>query len=237
MSTHLGAAPGAVSPRVLLPGDPRRAQWIAETFLDEAECYSTVRNMLGFTGSYRGVPVSVQGSGMGQPSAAIYVTELFTEYDVQQVVRVGTCGALSEDLALRDVVLAISAATDASTNRLRFEGLDFCPPADFALLQAAHDAAVGRDRPVSVGQVFSTDSFYNDRSDLTWRLAEYGVLAVEMETNALYTLAAKHTRSALTICTVSDHIKTGEQTTADEREKTFGDMVELALDAMLAVPL
>jgi purine-nucleoside phosphorylase len=237
MSTHLGAAPGQVAPRVLMPGDPLRARWIAQTFLDDAVGYSAVRNMLGFTGTYRGEAVSVQGSGMGQPSVAIYAHELFTEYDVQQVVRVGSCGAFSPDLLLRDLVLAISASTDSAMNRIRFEGLDYAAAADFALLHSAYNIAVARGSRVTVGQVLSTDSFYSDRLDLTARLVDYGVVAAEMEANALYTLAAKHRRRALTVCTVSDHIRTGETTTAWEREQTFGEMVEIALEAMLAVPL
>ncbi|MGH3383749.1 MAG: purine-nucleoside phosphorylase [Nocardioidaceae bacterium] len=237
MSTHIAAEPGAIAPRVLLPGDPLRAQWIAETFLDDATCYSTVRNMLGFTGSYHGEPVSVQGSGMGQPSLAIYATELFTEYDVTQVVRVGSCGALAPSLQVRDIVLAISASTDSAMNRLRFEGLDYAPAADFLLLRAAHDAAVERDIDATVGQLLSGDQFYNDRPELAERLVEYGVVAIEMEASALYTLAAKHGARALAVCTVSDHVRTGESVSAEVRETGFGEMVEIALDAMLAVPL
>ncbi len=237
MSTHIGAAPGQVAERVLLPGDPLRASWIAETFLDDATCYNTVRNMLGFTGTYRGQRVSVQGSGMGQPSLAIYATELFAEYGVQQIVRVGSCGALSTDLALRDVVLGISAGTDSSMNRLRFGGLDFAPAADFELLSAAHRCATEAGIDVHVGQLFSADSFYSDRPDLLKLVAEYRVLAVEMEANALYTLAAKYGRRALSVCTVSDHVVTGEHTSAVERETTFEAMVRIALDALLAVPL
>ena len=237
MSIHLAAEPGQVAPRVLLPGDPLRARWIAQTFLDDAREYSGVRGMLGFTGTYRGEPVSVQGSGMGQPSLAIYVHELFTEYDVQQVVRVGSCGALVPTLRLRDLVIAISAATDSAMNRVRFEGLDYAPAADFALLHHAYTVAVARGADVTVGQVLSTDAFYSDRTDLVDRLVEYGVLAAEMETSALYTLAARHRRRALTVCTVSDQISSGESTTALEREQGFGEMVDIALEAMLAVPL
>lgn len=237
MSTHLAAEPGHVAPRVLLPGDPLRARWIAESFLDDPVVYSSVRNMLGFTGTYRGEAVSVQGSGMGQPSLAIYAHELFTEYAVQHVVRVGSCGALVPHLGLRDVVLAISASTDSAMNRIRFEGLDYAAAADFALLRAAYDIAVARGTNVTVGQVLSTDSFYTDRPDLTARLVEYGVVAAEMEANALYTLAAKHGRRALTVCTVSDHVGRAGSTTATEREQTFGEMVEIALETMLAVPL
>jgi purine-nucleoside phosphorylase len=231
VSVHIGAAAGDIAPLVLLPGDPLRARWIAETFLEDARCYSEVRGMLGFTGTWHGQPVSVQGSGMGQPSLAIYVTELFTEYDVQSVVRVGSCGALTERLAIRDVVVASGACTDSSMNRITFEGLDYAPVADFGLLRGAVEAAEARGLDVQVGLVFSGDSFYASRPELTRRMVEYGVLAIEMEASALYTLAAKHGRRALAICTVSDHIVTGEATTALEREQTFGDMVEIALTA------
>jgi purine-nucleoside phosphorylase len=234
MSTHLGAAPGDIAPVVLLPGDPLRARWIAETFLDDARCYTEVRGMLGFTGTWQGRPVSVQGSGIGQPSLAIYVTELLTEYDVQSVVRVGSCGALTERLALRDVVIGSGACTDSSMNRIAFEGLDYAPVADFGLLRRAVAAAEERDTDVHVGLLFSSDSFYAARPELVTRMAGYGVLAVEMEASALYTLAAKHGRRALTICTVSDHVVTGEETTSSEREQTFGEMVEIALQAALA---
>jgi len=253
MSTHLGAAAGEIAPVVLMPGDPLRAKWIAETFLDDARCYTEVRGMLGFTGTWHGERVSVQGSGMGQPSLAIYANELFTAYDVQTVVRVGSCGALSERLALRDVVIASGACTDSSMNRIAFEGLDYAPVADFGLLRAAVEAAEARvstsstsadgstseDRSTSathVGLVFSSDSFYAARPELVARMAGYGVLAVEMEASALYTLAAKHGRRALAICTVSDHIVTGAETTAAEREQTFGEMVEVALTAALSSP-
>jgi purine-nucleoside phosphorylase len=237
MSTHIGAAPGQVAPHVLMPGDPLRARWIAATFLEDATCYTEVRGMYGYTGTFRGEPVSVQGSGMGLPSLSIYATELFREYDVRSIVRVGSCGALSEDLRLRDLVLASGACTDSSMNRIRFEGLDYAPVADYALLRAAHDAFEARERTVAakVGLILSSDSFYNPRPELVTRMAEHGVLAVEMEASALYTLAAQHRRRALAICTVSDHILTGAETTAREREETFGDMVEIALEAMLAV--
>jgi len=236
VSTHIAAVPGQIARTVLLPGDPLRAKWIAETFLDDATCYTEVRGMYGFTGTWHGQPVSVQGSGMGQPSMAIYVNELFREYDVQTVVRVGSCGALTERLALRDVVLASGACTDSSMNRLRFGGLDFAPVADFDLLRAAVDAARARDDVTAhVGLIYSSDSFYNPRAaELTEPLVDHGVLAVEMEASALYTLAASYGRRALTICTVSDHVVTGEETTAAEREQTFGPMVEIALAAASA---
>ncbi len=234
MSTHIDARSGDIAPHVLLPGDPLRARWIAETFLDDARCYSEVRGMLGFTGTWQGHPVSVQGSGMGQPSLAIYVNELFSEYDVGAVVRVGSCGALTEKLALRDIVLASGACTDSSMNRIRFEGLDYAPVADFGLLRAAYDASAAHagEAEVHVGLIFSGDSFYGPRPELTARMVDYGVLAVEMEASALYTLAAKYGRRALAVCTVSDHLVSGQATSAHEREQTFGAMVEIALEAI-----
>ena len=238
MSTHIGARPGQVAPYVLMPGDPLRAKWIAETFLEDAECYTEVRGMLGFTGSYRGERISVQGSGMGLPSLSIYVNELLTDHDVRTIVRVGSCGALTEDLKVRDLVIASGACTDSSMNRIRFEGLDYAPVADFGLLRSAYDAASARDLDVDthVGLIFSSDSFYNPRPELLRRMVDYGVLGVEMEASAVYTLAAHFGAKALAICTVSDHIVTGEQTSATERERTFGDMVEVALEAVLANP-
>ena len=236
MSTHLGAAAGQIAPTVLLPGDPLRARWIAETFLDDATCYSEVRSMYGFTGTWHGKPVSVQGSGMGQPSMAIYVNELLAEYDVHTIVRVGSCGALTERLKVRDVVLASGACTDSSMNRFRFQGIDYAPVADFGLLRAAYGAATARDDVTThVGLTYSSDSFYNPRAaELTKPLVDHGVLAVEMEASGLYTLAASYGRRALAICTVSDHIVTGEETTALERQETFGAMVEIALAATLS---
>ena len=229
MSTHIGAQPGQIAPVVLMPGDPLRAKWIAETFLDDAECYTEVRGMYGFTGTWRGQRVSVQGSGMGQPSLAIYVNELFSEYAVESVIRVGSCGGLSEKVAIRDVVIASGACTDSSMNRITFEGLDYAAVPDFGLLRDAAAAAP----EAHVGLIFSGDSFYASRPELTTRMVDYGVLAIEMEANALYTLAAKHGRRALAICTVSDHLVTGEETTSQEREQTFGRMVEIALTAGL----
>jgi purine-nucleoside phosphorylase len=233
MSTHIAAAPGQVAPHVLMPGDPLRARWIAQTFLEDATCYSEVRGMYGFTGTWQGRPVSVQGSGMGLPSMSIYLNELFTDYDVQAVIRVGSCGALTEELALRDMVIASGACTDSSMNRLRFEGFDYAPVADFELLRKAHAAAQQKPVTTMVGLLLSSDSFYHPRPELTARMAEYGVLAIEMEASALYTLAAKYRRPALAICTVSDHILTGEESTSAERQETFGHMVEVALEAML----
>jgi purine-nucleoside phosphorylase len=235
MSTHIGAKPGEIAPRVLLPGDPLRAKWIAETYLEDAKCYSNVRGMLGFTGTYEGVSVSVQGSGMGMPSASIYYHELLAEYGATSLIRVGSCGALTEDLQLRDVVAASASSTDSAMNRVRFDGLvDYAPVASFELLRTAVDVAAALGVPVHVGQVFAADAFYTDRPDLFDRLAAYGVLAVEMESAALYTLAARFRARALTLLTVSDHIKTGAHTTAQEREQTFAHMVEVALATVVS---
>lgn len=231
MSIHIAAKQGEIAETVLLPGDPLRAKWIAETFFDDPVSYNTVRNMLGFTGTYRGRRLSVQGTGMGMPSMSIYATELFVDYGVQRAIRVGTCGGL-KDTRLRDVVIAMSASTDSNMNRRATGGLDFAPCADFGLLESAVDAARARDRRVHVGGVASMDTFY-DSTDAADRLEELGVFAVEMETSALYSIAARHGRRALSILTVSDHIRTHEQTSAAERETTFSDMVEIALAAAL----
>ncbi|TDO35688.1 purine-nucleoside phosphorylase [Kribbella sp. VKM Ac-2527] len=237
MSIHIAAEKGQIAPRVLFPGDPLRAQWIAETYLSDVTRYNEVRNMYGFTGTYKGEQVSVQGSGMGQPSASIYANELFAEYDVQTLIRVGTCGALTEKVKLRDVIVAMSASTDSQMNRLRFHGIDYAPTADYQLLRAAVDNAERAGLNVHVGQVFSGDLFYNDRPDLVARTAEYGVLGIEMEASALYTLAAKFGRRALGIMTVSDHLITKEETTAEERQTTFSEMITIALDAAIEVPV
>ncbi|HYN97777.1 MAG TPA: purine-nucleoside phosphorylase [Pilimelia sp.] len=238
MSTHIGAQPGDIAERVLMPGDPLRAKWIAETFLDDATCYSEVRGMLGFTGSYQGERVSVQGSGMGMPSASIYAHELINEYGVRTLIRVGSCGALAADLQLRDVIAASGAATDSNMNRMRFDGLiDYAPVADFGLLRAAVEAAERRGVAMRVGPILAADAFYSDRPDLYDTLADYGVLAVEMESAALYTIAARYRARALTILTVSDLIptrerRTGARTSAQDREQTFKDMVEIALETL-----
>ncbi|MFF0264238.1 purine-nucleoside phosphorylase [Kribbella sp. NPDC004536] len=237
MSIHIAAEKGQIAPRVLFPGDPLRAKWIAETYLDDVICYTEIRNMFGFTGTYKGERISVQGSGMGQPSASIYANELFEEYDVQTLIRVGTCGALTEAVRVRDVIVAMSASTDSQMNRLRFHGIDYAPTADYKLLRAAVDAAEAAGLNVHVGQVFSGDLFYNDRPDLVSRTAEYGVLGIEMEAAALYTLAAKFGRRALGIMTVSDHLITHEVTSAEERQTTFSEMITIALDAAIEVPV
>ncbi len=234
MSTHIGAKPGEIAERVLMPGDPLRAKWIAETYLEDASCYSSVRNMFGFTGKYQGVDVSVQGSGMGMPSCSIYAHELINEYGARTLIRVGSCGALTESLKLRDLIAASGSATDSAMNRMRFDGLiDYAPVADFFLLRAAVEAAEQRGIEMHVGPILAVDAFYTDRPDLFDALAEYGVLAVEMESAALYTIAARFKARALTLLTVSDIIKTGERMTAQEREQTLGQMVEIALDAVI----
>lgn len=237
MSTHIAAEPGKIAPIVLFPGDPLRAKWIAETFLDDAVLYSETRGMLGFTGTWEGHRVSVQGSGMGQPSMAIYANELFDSYDVQTIVRVGSCGALTERVKIRDIIIANGASTDSGINRVRFHGLDYAPVADFGLLRAAVEASETEplESAVHVGQLFSSDQFYSTRPELTEPFVQHGILGVEMEAAGLYTLAAYYGRRALAICTVSDHIVTGEETTAQEREQTFGDMIRIALRAATAV--
>ncbi|WP_212825601.1 purine-nucleoside phosphorylase [Polymorphospora rubra] len=235
MSTHIGAQPGEIAERVLMPGDPLRAKWIAETYLEDAKCYSTVRGMFGFTGRWQGTEVSVQGSGMGMPSASIYAHELINEYGVKSLIRVGSCGAIVDELNLRDVIAANGSATDSNMNRVRFDGLiDYAPVADFGLLRTSVEVAERRGIEMTVGPVLAADAFYTDRPDLFDRLADYGVLAVEMESAALYTIAARFRAKALTLLTVSDHIKRGEKTTAQEREQTFGQMVEIALDTITA---
>ena len=235
MSVHIGAQPGDIAERVLMPGDPLRAKWIAETYLDDAKCYTQVRGMFGFTGKWQGVDVSIQGSGMGMPSASIYSHELINDYGVKTLIRVGSCGALTEDLQLRDVIAASGSATDSNMNRLRFDGLiDYAPVADFGLLRTAVEVAERRGIPMRVGPIFAADAFYTDRPDLYDTLADYGVLAVEMESAALYTIAMRYRARALTVLTVSDNIKTGARTTSEEREQTFGHMVEIALDTAIA---
>lgn len=238
MSIHIAAQPGEIAETVLFPGDPLRAKWIAQTFLTDATCYTEVRGMLGYTGTYQGQRISVQGSGMGIPSASIYATELLRDYGVQKLIRVGTAGGLSDTVDIRDVVLATAASTNSATNRQWFPGVDFAPAADFGLLRAAADAAASRTGEGSgsalhVGTVVSTDDFYAAQPDMLTLLAAHGVLAVEMEAAALYTLAAKFHRRALAVLTISDHVVTGASTPAAERETTFAAMVEIALEAGL----
>ncbi len=230
---HIEAQPGDIAEAVLLPGDPLRARYIAETFLADARLVNEVRNALAFTGTYRGLPVSVLGTGMGIPSASIYCSELVTEYGAQRLVRVGSAGALHDDVQLRDVILAAGACTDSGVNRARYAGLDFAAIADFGLLRAAADAAADRDLAVRVGNVHSADLFYEPREGLFETIAGMGVLAVEMEAAGIYGVAAQHGVRALAVLTVSDHIVRGEACTPEERQTTFSDMVTIALDALV----
>ncbi|PLR66148.1 MULTISPECIES: purine-nucleoside phosphorylase [Bacillaceae] len=232
MSVHIGAKENEIAESILLPGDPLRAKYIAETFLEDAVCYNEVRGMLGFTGTYKGKRISVQGTGMGVPSIAIYINELMQSYNVQKLIRVGTCGAIQKDVKVRDVILAMSASTDSQMNRMTFGGVDYAPTADFELLKHAYDAGTEKGLKLKVGNVFTADMFYNDNSELE-KWAKYGVLAIEMESAALYTLAAKFGRQALSVLTVSDHILTGEETTSEERQTTFNEMMEIALEAAI----
>ncbi|MED4203669.1 purine-nucleoside phosphorylase [Neobacillus mesonae] len=233
MSVHINAKQGEIAENILLPGDPLRAKYIAETFLEDVVCYNEVRGMLGFTGTYKGEKVSVQGTGMGLPSLSIYVNELIREYGVKNLIRVGSCGAIQKDMHVRDVVLAMTASTDSNINRLTFSGVDYAPCAHFGLLNKAFQIGTNQGINLKVGNVLSADVFYRDSMDLVQKLADYGVLAVEMETTALYTLAAKYGAQALSILTVSDHIFSGEDTTAEERQTSFNDMVTIALETLI----
>ncbi|WP_407309244.1 purine-nucleoside phosphorylase [Desulfosporosinus sp. SB140] len=233
MSIHIGAKVGEIANTVLLPGDPLRAKFIAETFLESPVCYNEVRGMYGFTGTYQGKRISVQGTGMGMPSISIYVNELITEYKVQNLIRIGTCGGMQEDIHLKDVILAMSASTDSNMNKLRFNNMDFAPTANFSLLMKAYNNALKLGIPVRVGNILSTDTFYGDQPDDWKQWAKFGVLAVEMEAAALYTLAAKFNVKALGIMTVSDSLVTHEITTSEERQKTFRNMIEIALETAL----
>lgn len=230
MSIHIAAKENQISETVLLPGDPLRAKFIADNFLENAVCYNEVRGMYGFTGTYKGKRISVQGTGMGIPSISIYANELIVSYGVKNLIRVGTCGSMQKDINVRDIILASGACTNSSVNRIRFKGMDFAPIASFELLKKAYDIAVGKGIQPKVGNVLSSDTFYNDDPDI-WKLwAKYGVLGVEMEAAGLYTLGAKYGVNTLAILTVSDSMVTGEETSAKERERSFTDMIEIALE-------
>ena len=230
MSIHIGAKQGQIAPTVLLPGDPLRAKHIAETMLEDAVCFNEVRGMLGFTGNYEGKRVSVMGSGMGIPTLSIYVHELVTEYHVKTLMRVGTCGALQPTLEVGDIVLAMAASTDSHINRLRFEGMDYAPAASFHLLLKAYEMAKQLGPSVYAGSIFSTDTFYGDDPEWWKKWAAYGALVVDMETSGLYTLAAKFKVDALSILTVSNSLVTGEETTAQQRERDLTQMAKIALE-------
>ncbi len=231
MSTHIGAKDGEIAETILLPGDPQRAKWVAETFLDNATCYTTVRGMLGFTGTYKGNKISVQGTGMGVPSISIYVNELFREYGVKTAIRVGSAGALTEKVKIRDIVIAMTSSTDSSINRHEMNNWDYAPAANFELLRDAAASATRHGFTHHVGGIVTSDRFYALSNEPIMQIAKHGALAVEMETSALYTLAARYNCRALSVLTISDHLVTGEATSAHEREQTFSDMMKVALDA------
>ncbi|MGL5615806.1 MAG: purine-nucleoside phosphorylase [Sarcina sp.] len=233
MSIHIEAKKGQIAETVILPGDPLRAKFIADTFLENVECYNNVRGMLGFTGTYKGKRISVQGTGMGVPSISIYVNELISEYGVKNLMRVGTAGGIQEKVNVRDIVLAMSSHTDSAINKIRFEGQDFAPTASFDLLKTAYDIATEKGIKPHVGSVLTADSFYNDNPDSWKKWSKFGALAIEMETTALYTLAAKFNVNALTLLTISDHLITGELTSSAERQSTFTEMMEIALETAL----
>lgn len=216
-----------------MPGDPLRAKFIAETFLEDAKEVNNVRGMLGFTGTYKGRRISVMGHGMGIPSCSIYATELFKDFGVKKIIRVGSCGAVREDVKLRDVVIGMGASTDAKVNRTRFNGHDFAALADFDMVRHAQQAAKNLGVNVRVGNIFSADLFYSPEPEFFDKMAKFGILGVEMEAAGIYGVAAEFGGKALTICTVSDHIKTGEQTTSAERQTTFNEMIEIALESVL----
>jgi purine-nucleoside phosphorylase len=229
---HISAEPGQIAETVLMPGDPLRARWAAETFLDDAVCVNEVRGMLGFTGTWRGNRVTIHGSGMGMPSLSIYANELIKDYGARTLVRIGSCGAMQRHVKIRDVILAQTASSISTPSLGIFRDLNFAPCADFGLLRAAWGAA--GNATVHVGNIYSSDVFYDERPDLTEAMTRHGVLAVEMEAAELYNLAARHGCRALAVLTVSDHLLTHEALPSSERQSSFGDMVEIALKAAFA---
>ncbi len=233
MTPHINAPAGAFADVVLMPGDPLRAKYIAETFFQDAKEVTNVRNMLGYTGTYKGRKISVMGHGMGIPSCSIYAKELITEYGVQKIIRVGSCGAVRQDVKVRDVVIGLGACTDSKVNRIRFKDNDFAAIADFDMTQAAVQAAKNKGVNVRVGNLFSADLFYTPDVQMFDVMEKYGILGVEMEAAGIYAVAAEFSAKALAICIVSDHIRTGEQTTSEERQLTFNEMIEIALESVL----
>ncbi|MFT7254113.1 MAG: purine-nucleoside phosphorylase [Paracoccaceae bacterium] len=231
MTVHIGAQPGDIADTVLLPGDPLRAKWAAETFLDNPVCVNDVRGMLGFTGTWRGNRVTIHGSGMGMPSLSIYVNELIKDYGVQTLIRIGSTGAMQSHINVRDVILAMTSSTISTPSSGIFKELNYSPCADWGLLQAAYKAALGKSSAVHVGGIYSSDVFYDERPDLNEQMTRHGILAVEMEAAELYILAARYQRRALAVLTVSDHLITGEALASEDRQSSFGDMVEIALEA------
>jgi purine-nucleoside phosphorylase len=231
MTIHIGAQPGDIAETVLIPGDPYRAKWAAETFLTDARLVNEVRGMLGFTGTWNGHPVTIQGSGMGMPSLSIYANELIRDYGAKTLIRIGSCGGMQPHVGIRDVIIAMTASTLSTPSRGIFKELNFAPCADWSLLRAAVTAAEMKGTKTHVGGIYSSDVFYDERPDLNEQMTRHGILGVEMEAAELYNLAARHSVRALAILTVSDHLQTGEALPAEDRERSFGDMVEIALTA------
>ncbi len=232
MSVHIEAEKGEIAETVLLPGDPLRAKWIAETFFENPVCYNKVRGMLGYTGTYKGKRVSVQGTGMGIPSALIYCNELIKDYGVKNLIRVGSAGSYQKDIKLRDIVIAMAASSNSGINNSRFVNSDYSPTADFNLFMKAVDFARENNIEIKAGNVLSSDEFYEDDFNSYKKWADFGVLCVEMETAGIYTVAAKYNVKALTILTISDSLITKEKTTSEERESTFSDMIKIALGTL-----
>ena len=233
MTPHINAQKGDFAESVLMPGDPLRAKHIAENFLEGAVEVTNVRNMLGFTGTYKGKRVSVMGSGMGIPSCSIYAKELITEYDVKNIIRVGTCGAVSRDIKVLDVIIGMGASTDSNVNRIRFNDFDLSAIANFELLRKAVEMAEKHEIDAKVGNIFSADLFYTPMPEMFDVLEKYNILGVDMEAAGLYGVAMEYGANALTILTVSDHIRTGEKTTPEERQTKFSEMIHIALDTAL----
>ncbi len=230
---HINAAPGDFADTVLMPGDPLRAKYIANTYLENVRQVNDVRNMFGYTGTYKGREISVMGHGMGIPSVSIYAKELITDYGVKSLIRVGSCGAVRDDVNVRDVVIGMGASTDSKVNRMRFNDHDFAALADFELTQHAVAAAKAKNVPVKVGNIFSADLFYNPQTEMAEMLKRYGIVGVEMEAAGLYGVAAEFGARAMTICTVSDHILKGDSLSSADRQTTFDDMMLIALDTVL----
>ena len=234
MTIHIGAKPGDIAETVLMPGDPYRAKWAAETFLETPKLVNEVRGMLGFTGTYKGAQVTIHGSGMGMPSLSIYANELIRDYGAKTLIRIGSCGGMQPYVKLRDIIIAMTASSLSTPSSGMFKELNFAPCADYGLLSAAVAEARGKDVGLHVGGIYSSDVFYDERPDLNEQMVRHGILGVEMEAAELYNLAARYGVRALAVLTVSDHLQTGEALPSDQREKSFGDMVEIALNAALA---
>ena len=234
MTIHIGAKPGDIAETVLMPGDPYRAKWAAETFLDAPKLVNEVRGMLGYTGTYKGAPVTIHGSGMGMPSLSIYANELIRDYGAKTLIRIGSCGGMQPHVKLRDIIIAMTASSLSTPSSGMFKELNFAPCADYGLLSAAVAEAKGKDVGLHVGGIYSSDVFYDERPDLNEQMVRHGILGVEMEAAELYNLAARYGVRALAVLTVSDHLQTGEALPSDQREKSFGDMVEIALNTALA---